>query len=177
MEEKKKPIFKKWWFWVIIIIVVIAISGSSGNNTSITSGNINSETDNEQESSTQTANVGDIVQTKEVKISYISCKQFTNYNSYAKPAAENKVMRLEFEFENISNSDIVLGGFDCYADGAKCDAYYYADDYKNSTLESLSKGKKVKAILYYEVPKTAQETVLEYETDYWSNEKVEFIVK
>ena len=176
MEEKKKPIFKKWWFWVIIIVVLVAITSGSGDNTTVTSGN-GTGTPQQNQSTNKTANVGDVVTTDEVKISYKSCKEYTKYNSYSKPASGNKVMRLEFEFENISNSDVYLEGFECYADGEKCEAYYYADDYKSPVLESLSKGKKVKAILYYEVPKSAKEVVLEYETDYWSDEKVEFIVK
>ena len=177
MEQKKKPIYKKWWFWVIIIIAIVAITSSGGDNsnTVVTSGN-NAGSLQQEQSTNQTANVGDVVQTDEVKISYKSCKEYTKYNSYSKPKSGNKVMRMEFEFENISRGDILLNTMECYADGEKCEAYYYADDYKSS-FETISAGKKVKAVLYYEVPKAAKEIVLEYETDYWSDEKVEFIVK
>lgn len=177
--EEKKSILKKWWFWVIIIVALIAIVGGSGDNSNtavISQTNNNGETTN-QEKTDKTVNVGEAVKTDEVKISYNSCKEYTKYNSYSKPKSGNKVMRIELEFENISNGDIYLDGLDCYADGEKCEEYYYADDYKSPLMESLSKGKKVKAILYFEVPKSAQNTILEYETNYWTNEKVEFVVK
>ena len=174
MEEKKKPIFKKWWFWVIIIIVVVAVAGGSGDNTTVTSGN-GTGTPQQNQSTNKTANVGDVVTTDEVKISYISCKEYTKYNSYSKPASGNKIMRMEFEFENISDGDIFTSDFECYADGEKCGSYY-ANDYKTS-YATISKGRKYKSVIYFEVPKSAEEVVLEYETDYWSEEKIEFIVK
>lgn len=176
--EKKKPIYKKWWFWVIIIVVIVAIAGSGEeNNTTVISQNSTSVENTTQETTEKKVNVGDIVQTDEVKISYKSSKEYKKYDSYSKPKSGNKVMRVELEFENISEGDIYLEGLDCYADGEKCEEYYYSDDYKSPLMESLSKGKKVKAVLYFEVPKSAKDIILEYETDYWSNEKVEFIVK
>ena len=172
-SDEKKPIFKKWWFWVIVVIIVVAITSSGGtdSNTVINTG---TSTDNTQvqQPADKKVNVGGSVQTDEVKISYTACKEFTKYNSYSKPATGNKVMRVQFEFENVSNGDVYLNGFECYADGEKCETYYYADDYKDSTLVSLSKGKKFKATIYYEVPKSAKEVTLEYETDYWSEEKI-----
>ena len=176
MEEKKKPIFKKWWFWVIIIIVVVAVAGGSGDNTTVTSGN-DTGTPQQNQSTNKTANVGDVVTTDEVKISYTSCKDYTGYSSYFKPSSGNKVIKVQFEFENISNEDVYLKSFECYADGEKCETYLYGEDSKSPIAVSLSKGKKYKAVLYYEIPKAAEEVILEYETDYWSDEKVEFIVK
>lgn len=176
MEQNgKKPIYKKWWFWVLIIIIIaIIFSGGNSDNTTITSGNNNSS---QSEQTEKQVSVGETIQTDEVKIYYKSSQDYTGYNSYTKPNSGNKVIRVEFEFENISNGDIYLDSFECYADGEKCESYYYADDYKNPALESLSKGKKLKAILYYEVPTTSENIALEYETNYWSDEKVEFIVK
>lgn len=178
-EKTKKPIYKKWWFWAIIVIIIIAIAGSSGNktNTTVVSQTDTTSENKNQETTEKKVNVGEAVQTNEVKISYKSSKEYTGYNSYSKPKSGNKVIKVEFEFENISNGDIYLENMDCYADGEKCEEYYYADDYKSPTLESISKGKKVKSILYYEVPKSAEDIIIEYETDYWTNEKVEFIVK
>ena len=180
MEKEKKPIYKKWWFWVIIIVVIIAIAGGSGNDTTTVSQNNNggeTTTENKTEEPKQKqVNVGESVQTNQVKITYISSTVYTGYNSYSAPKSGNKVIRVEFEFENISSGDVFLEGLSCYADGEKCEEYYSADDYKNSTLESLSKGKKVKAVLYYEVPESATSTILEYETNYWTDEKVEFII-
>lgn len=183
-SEEKKAIYKKWWFWLLIVIAIIVIIGVGGNseNTTVVSqsqngiGNDSSQNSNNQ-ITTKKVNVGETVQTNQFKITYLSAKEYTGYNQYSTPKSGNKVIRVEFSFENISNNDIVLNTFDCYADGEKCENYYYADDMKTPALESLSKGKKLKAVLYYEVPKTAKETVLEYETNLWSDEKIEFIVK
>lgn len=178
MEEKKKAIYKKWWFWAIIIILVIVIAGGSGNDdTTIVTQNNGSNESTPQQTSNKKVNVGETVQTNEIKISYISSNEYTRYDAYSRPKSGYKVIRVEFEFENISNGDVYLEGMECYADGEKCEEYYYADDYKDSTFESLSSGKKVKAVLYYEVPTTTTNAVLEYETDYWTDEKIEFIVQ
>lgn len=179
MEKEKKPIYKKWWFWATIIVLIIGMAGSSSTPTTVTSNQdaTSSNTSTETPQTQKKANVGDVVQTNEVKITYISAQDYTKYNSYFAPKSGNKIIRAEFEFENVSENDIYLNPFNCYADGEKCEEYFYADDYKSPTLESLSKGRKVKAIVYYEVPKTATETVLEYETNYWINEKIEFIIK
>lgn len=175
MEKEKKPIYKKWWFWAIIVVVLIGIVGASSNSENkTTSTNTSSQT---QEKTEKKINVGESIQTQDTKITYVSSAEYTQYDSYSKPKEGNKVMRTEFEFENISNGDIYLENMECYADGEKCEEYYYADDYKSPTLESLSKGKKIKVILYFEVPQNSQEIVLEYATNYWTSEKVEFIVK
>lgn len=165
-EKQKKPILKKWWFWLIIVIIVITIAGSGKQ-----------ETKEVSQTSNKKVNVGDVVQTDEVKISYKTSKEYTKYNEYSKPKSGKKVIRTEFEFENVSNGDIYLEALECYADGEKCEEYYYADDYKSPVLENLSKGKKMTAVVYYEVPMSAKEVIIEYETDYWSSEKVEFVVK
>ena len=173
--EEKKAFYKKWWFWVILVILVVAIIGMSGSNKNTTVVSQNNES--KEVTSEKKVKVGESIQTDEVKISYKSSKEYTKYNTYSKPKSGNKVMRVEFEFENISNGDVVLDGLECYADGEKCEEYYYADDYKSPLMESLSKGKKVKAILYFEVPKSSKEIMLEYETNYWTDNKVEFVVQ
>lgn len=153
-----------------------AAGGGSSKQTVITS-NSNTVQGTSPQQIEKKVNVGGTVQTNQVKITYRTASDYTKYNSYSKPKEGNKVIRAEFEFENISNSDIYLENVDCYADGEKCEAYYYADDYKAPTLESLSSGKKLKVTLYYEVPKTAQEVILEYSTNYWTSEKIEFVVQ
>ena len=177
-EKLKKPIYKRVWFWIIIVVVVVAIASGENDTTVVTSNGTTGESSiTTQQDKNKEVNVGDVVQTNNVKITYKSAQDYTQYNSYTAPKAGNKIIRVEFEFENISNSDVYLEGFECYADQEKCEEYFYAEDYKNSLLESLSTGKKTKAVLYYEVPENAEKIVLEYETDYWTDKKVEFIVK
>ena len=156
------------------------IIGTNGSdNTVEVSGSENqSYTDNSsKDNGTKQVKVGESVQTKQVKITYVSSKEYTGYNQYLAPETGNKVIRVQLEFQNISDNDIILDSFECYADGEKCELYYGGEDMKLPTLESLSAGKKFKSVIYYEVPKKAEDITLEYETNYWTNEKIEFIVK
>ena len=179
MEKEKKPIYKKWWFWVLIVLGIFIIAGMGGDNNTNTvkPSTETSETSSSTSNENTKVNVGEEVSTKEVKITFTSVNDYTKYESYSAPKTGNKIIRAEFSFENISNSDVSLSNFDCYADGEKCEEYYSADDYKSPTLESLSTGKKMKSIVYFEVPVNAESIVLEYETDFWSSNKVEFVVK
>ena len=183
-EEAKKPIFKKWWFWVIVVLAVIVIAGMGGNNntnTVSTPTQSTERTDSQENKATEKektkVNVGEEVSTNNTKITFVSANDYTNFNDYTTPKSGNKVIRVEFSFENTSTSDIYLNGLDCYADGEKCENYYSADDYKSPTLEGLSSGKKAKAIVYYEVPENAESIIIEYETSAWTSDKIEFIVK
>lgn len=178
-EIKKKPIYKKWWFWVIIIIIVIGIAGSSSNNSTPTNSSNTSESNNstQQQNENKVVNVGEEISTNDTKITFVSSNDYTDYDSYTAPKDGNKVIRAEFTFENISNSDVYLNNLECYADGEKCNEYYYASDYKSPTLESLSSGKRVQAVVYYEVPSSAQNIILEYETNVWTSDKIEFKIK
>lgn len=184
MEKEKKPIYKKIWFWIIVVIIVVGIGAGSGNsNTVSTTTNVQdlstNMTDKEENKTSEKTQIkaGEEVSTKDTKITFKSAEDYTGYSQYSTPKEGNKVIRAEFAFENISTSDISLSNLECYADGEKCDAYYSAEDYKNPTLESLSSGKKMTAVVYYEVPESAESIVLEYETNLWTNDKVEFIVK
>lgn len=186
MEKEKKPIYKKWWFWLIIVIVVVMISGGDSNNSNTVTV---STTENVSETTTESntvdnntventkVNAGEEVTTKDIKITFVSTNDYNDYDEYFGPKSGNKIIRAEFAFENISSSDISLNTLECYADGEKCEAYYSADDYKSPALESLSTGKKMTAVVYYEVPENAQSVILEYETNLWTSEKIEFIVK
>ena len=181
MEKEKKPIFKKWWFWMIIVILVVMISGGDSNNSNTvtvsTTENVSGTTDESNTEKNTKVNAGEEVTTKDTKITFVSTSDYNDYNEYLGPKSGNKIIRAEFVFENVSSSDISLNILDCYADGEKCESYYSADDYKSPALESLSTGKKMTAVVYYEVPENAQSITLEYETNLWTSEKIEFIIK
>lgn len=178
-ENEKKPIYKKWWFWVLVVLVVFIIIGAnnSNNNPNVTTSSTTNTSQNTNTKQNTKVKVGEEITTNDTKITFISANDYTQYNSYSAPASGNKIIRAEFSFENISSSDISLGSLDCYADGEKREAYYSADDYKNPTLESLSSGKKLKAVVYYEIPSNAENITLEYETNVWTSEKIEFVIK
>ena len=102
---------------------------------------------------------------------------FRGYNRYADIKDGYKVIKAEFEFENLSTQDEYVSSYDfeCYADGYACENFYSVDDSSFST--KLSAGKKTKGAVYFEVPKDANNIILEYELNYWTDSKAVFIVK
>lgn len=183
-QKVKKPIYKKWWFWVIIVIVVIIVLSSlfgGDPDSSTTETETNTVTQSQSESETETPSLieaGTSVTVDGLEISYISCDpDYRDYDEYFGPQDGNKVIRAEFEFKNVSDTDCSLSNFDCYADGAKCTDFYYADDYASPTLETISPNRTFKAVVYYEVPENAQNIEMEMETNFWTDDKVIFSVK
>lgn len=180
----KKPIYKKWWFWLIILVLIIAIAGGSGNSgnetkTTLSTGEENNTTNNSSSNDTKTKyNVGDIYEGKDVAIKYVSVDEnFTGYSSYASIKDGYKIIRADFEFENIGTTDKLVSSYDfnCYADGYDCDDFWDTEDATFSA--TLSSGKKTKGSVYFEVPKDATEIVLEYEVNWLTSSKIEFVVK
>ena len=118
--------------------------------------------------------VGDIVETNNLKISYLSCGTFESDNMFITPADGYKYIYCEFEFENISNSDTTvssMAGFYCYADGNSCDGTYSRDDDISATL---SAGRKTKGTVAFEVPVDAEVIEIEYLTNYWTSNRIVF---
>ena len=120
--------------------------------------------------------VGDVLETDELRISYLSAEEYTSGIGFMQPKDGNVYYRMEFEFENISDSDQFVSSynFECYADGYSVDRSFAGDDDLNSTI---SPGKKAKGGVYFEVPSDAESIVLEYETNVWTEDKIEFVVK
>ncbi len=187
--KAKKPVYKKWWFWLIIVIAVLIIigiigSGGSDESTSQTETNPQSQAQQTPADDTEDTEIPDLIEAGTtvtvdgLEISYISCDaDFTEYNEYSAPSEGNKVVRAEFEFKNNSDSDCSLFSLDCYADGTKCEIYFYADDYASPTLETISPGRTFKSVVYFEVPKDAQNIEMEMETNFWTEEKIIFNIK
>ncbi len=117
--------------------------------------------------------VGDIVETKIWRISYLKASEYVSDNMFIQPAEGNKFIYIELEFENISDSDrsISFYSFECYADGANCAACYMMDDALSATL---SAGRKAKGTVAFEVPKNASVIEIEYEDNFWTDSKIIF---
>lgn len=188
MEEKgKKQIYKKWWFWfiVIIIIIVLAGSGASDNNPKTTltsekvdSSNADTSNDDKDKLTSKIYKVGEIFENKNLAIKYVSIDEnFTNYNQYATVNNGFKVIKADFEFENVGTSDEYVSAyeFDCYADGYDCENFWSTDD--SGFSSTLSAGKKTKGSVYFQVPTTATSITIEYKLNTFTSEKAEFLVK
>lgn len=179
--------------WIVIAVVVLLVIGAAagGGDTETTTktGEVASKTADTSANKADTESseeekpvdnqfaVGDIVETPDFKISYISASEYTSTNEFIQPKEGNVFYRMEFEFENISNTDQTISSlmsWGCYADGYAAEQSYVGDDQIDVTL---SPGKKAKGAVYYEVPQDAKEITLEYETNYWTENKIVFIVK
>ena len=146
-------------------------SGKNGNKKSTDkkeSGNINHD---------HTFAAGDVIETPELRISYLSAGEYISDNQFIQPEKGYVYYQIEFEFENISDSDQFVSSynFECYADG-----YDMEQSYINDAMEldaNLSPGRKTKGAVIFEVPQDSKEILLEYETNLWTDERIVFKVK
>lgn len=136
--------------------------------------NAESEEENNSEEVKTEFVVGDVLKTDKLNITYLSSGDYTSNNQFIQPAESNKYIFVELFCENISDSDKNISYFDfkCYADGYACDAFYSGDDSLSATL---SAGRTTTGKIYFEVPSDAKEIEIEYETDFWKNEKAKLI--
>lgn len=194
-DEKKKKKKKKLIILAVIVIIIIGIIGiaSSGDDDKADTKPINSDTSSSQsvdediDKDSDSKNedkipskikAGTAITVDDVEISYISCDADNkNYDQYSGPASGNKIVRAEFSFKNVGSTDRSLGSFECYADGQKCETYIFADDYASTALESISSGRTLKCVEYFEVPASAEEIELEYDADFWSSDKIIFVIE
>lgn len=172
----------------IIIIASIAGGGSDSDkpsnsnpkkvNQSDSSEN-NKENDEKKENEEKIFVPGDVVETSDLRITFVSAGKFKSDNEFLEPPKGKIYYKMEFEFENISDSDKGLStmmDWTCYADSYKVDQTYVGDD-DNGLDATLSKGKKAKGSVYFEVPKESKEIMLEYSPSFWSDDKVVFKAK
>lgn len=182
-EKVKKPIYKKWWFWVIIVVLVIGIASAGSNDTTskttLTSGDTsNSNRDNSTTETKKSYNVGEVYEDSSIAIKYVALDDdFKGYNKYADIKSGYKIIKADFEFENVGTTDFLASAydFDCYADGYDCENFWSVDE--SGFSSNMSAGKKAKGSVYFEVPVNASEITLEYETNMWTSKKVIFNVK
>ncbi len=122
--------------------------------------------------------VGETFNNEDIAIKFVAANEnFKDYSEYAKVETGYKIIRAEFEFENVGTSNQYISSydFDCYADGYHCDSFWSVEDSSFST--TLSAGKKAKGVVYFKVPENSESISLEYNVDTWNDETVEFIVK
>jgi len=124
-------------------------------------------------SSETTYSVGDVLETSDLKITYLSCSEYTSTNQFIQPADGNKYVQFELEFENISNSDqhISIYSFDCFADGASCEQLFLLDESVDATI---SAGRKTSGLVFFEVPNDATTIELEYVNNWVNGSRIVF---
>jgi len=190
-EEKEK---KRGHIGAIIIIVVLfiigmALVGTSENDKNISTQYTDTSTNssNVQSGTQETTNninkqkefkVGETCETNTLRIKYLELDDnFKGYSRYATIKDGYKIIKAEFEFENLSTQDEYVSSYDfeCYADGYVCEEFYSVDE--SSLGANLSSGKKGKGAVFYEVPNDASNIILEFELNSWTGAKVTFVVK
>lgn len=190
--RKKQGGIGKWIVIAVVAFLIIGIIGGGSDSEDNPSddklqnvGSVDNSQGTEKESQKSTESeetnnefkVGDIVQTSNLKISFISSSEWQSDNMFVEPKDGYVFYKFEFEFENISDHDqyVSSGDFECYADGYSMDKSYYGDD--TLSITTLSSGKKVKGSIYFEIPKDSESIILEYETNFWTENKVIFVIK
>ena len=117
--------------------------------------------------------VGDILETSDLKITYLSSSEYNSDNQFIQPADGYKFIMFELEFENISNDDQSVSSysFDCFADGASCEQHFFMDESLDATI---SAGRKTSGIVVFEVPVDATTIELEYVDGWISGNRIVF---
>lgn len=180
--KKKQGGIGKWVIIGIVAIIILARIASGGTENSEPSDSNPKKTEQASEESKQEKqkknefSVGDVVETSNLRISYLSAGEHNSNNEFIQPKEGNVYYKMDFEFENISDSDEYISSFsfNCYADGYSVEQAYMDGEQLDATL---SPGKKTKGSVFFEVPKDANEITIEYETNFWTENKIVFIVK
>lgn len=169
---------------IIILVILVTAFGSSTTNNSKTTLTTNDNSNASTTTSTTPSNperkynVGEIFESTIMAIKYVSVDDnFKGYSQYADVKAGYKIVKAEFEFENVSTTDKLASSYDfnCYADGYDCESFWNTDDAGFSA--NLSAGKKTKGSVYFSVPENATEINIEYQNNIFESQHVIFVVK
>lgn len=173
--------------WAIIIIVALGIigvfAGGGDDSKPKKTGEIKTESEKEDSSKSEEEvsnlfHAGDIVETEDLKITFVSAAPYQEENEYLQPKEGCEYWRFEFQFENISDSDKAVSSmmdWECYADNTKVDQSFIGDD--NGLDATLSSGRTTQGAVFFEVPVGAEKIELEYDIDFWQSDKIIFVGK
>ena len=153
---------------------VIESNTDNDNDTSITTTETKN-TENEKKEEDNYITSGETFDVNGLKITFNECDlDFTDYDDeygwYA-PDDGKKYVMASFTYNNESNSDkyVSIYDFTCYYDGTVCEQSYYFDtDFINA---NISPNRNVSFRVFYVVPVDCNEIELEYETNLWTGEK------
>lgn len=122
--------------------------------------------------------MGDVVETEDFKITFVSAGKYKSDNEYITPKKGYEYWQFKFKFGNTSDTDqnvSTMMDWECYADNSKADQQWIGDD---SGLDAtLSAGRQTEGTVYFEVPKDSKHIELEYDINYWQDNKIVFVGK
>ena len=67
--------------------------------------------------------------------------------------------------------------FSCYADDTTAEQAVVTADDAMISIDTVSPDKYIKGKIFFEVPKDVSKVEVEYETSFWTQEKIYFIVE
>ena len=186
---KKKQSHTLRWVVLGILVFLILVSLFGGGNSETTNKDKNpqkvdevktskEETTEKEEPVSNVFNVGDVVETENMRITFISAKEYESDNQFLQAKDGYTYWEFSFKFENISDHDQSVSSminWECYADNSKCDQSWIGDD--NGLDATLSKGRETQGTVMFEVPKDANSIELEYDVNFWKEDKIIFIGK
>lgn len=116
--------------------------------------------------------IGDTVEIGSVRITFLKFEDYKDDTGIYKPKKNNKFVKADFEVENTKNDDVYVSStdFKMYAD-----KYATETEYLLGKLEldaTISKGKKTKGSVCFQIPKKAKVLSIEYTPDLVSSKVI-----
>ena len=122
---------------------------------------------------------GDVFESNKVKIMHMGSGDYTSDNILIEPADGTKFVYVDLSILNVDDSDLSTGSFDfdCYADDSLCSQAFVTADDQMVSIATVSPNKYLEGKIYFEVPETAKKIEVEYETSFWTEEKIYFVIE
>lgn len=126
----------------------------------------------------ETYNLGDVYEDDNMTVMFLDCGDYTTDNQFLQPENGYKYIFAEFSITNNGNEDISTGAYDfkCYADDTEISKTSLSSSNDAMTsITTLSPGKNVKGKIFFEVPTDVSKIEIQYEIDYWDENRIYFI--
>ena len=163
----------------IALVVCILVTFLLVNVYTAVSDNISDYIDNTESQITEkSAKIGESTTLNDVTVTLVSVDDdFKDYYSFASVDDDCKILKADFEFENVGDYTeyVSYSDFECYADKFSCDNFSSVED--GYFYASIGKGKKAKGSIYFEVPKDAEKIEIEYDGGSYDGSKITFVVE
>lgn len=168
------------FFTVFSTLLAKKQGNSQKNNDIIYQNTVNAPSETPAyEEDTNTFNVGELFESEKVNISYLDSGDYSSDNMFIEPASGNKFIYIDLSIQNTGDTDLSIGSasFTCYADNTKCSQSVVTADDQMDIIATVSPKKYLKGKIYFEVPKNSQNIEVEFETSFWTQDKIYFVVK
>ena len=163
----------------IALVVCILVTFLLVNVYTAVSDNISDYIDNEESQITEkSAKIGESTTLNDVTVTLVAVDDdFKDYYSFASVDDDCKILKADFEFENVGDYTeyVSYSDFNCYADKFSCDTFSSVED--SYFYASIGEGKKAKGSVYFEIPKDAETIEIEYDGGSYDGSKITFVVE